>query len=41
MFKAIKDKIHKWMNSMADENQEQFGDKKLDCCGLNKEKKEE
>lgn len=41
MFKWIKKagkSIHSYMESVAEENTKQYGNKKLDCCDINKNK---
>lgn len=39
MFKKLKNSINKFLEKIADENKKTFGGEKLDCCGLNTEKK--
>jgi hypothetical protein len=39
MLENIKKKINSWMESLAESNKKEYGNKKLDCCGLNKEVK--
>jgi hypothetical protein len=41
MFDAIKKKLKEWVKSLAESNEEEFGGKKLECCGLNKEEKKD
>lgn len=38
MFKAIKSKLNKLLESIAAQNAKSFGTQKLDCCDLNKDK---
>lgn len=40
IFDKIKKAINKFLENLAKENKESFGDGKLDCCDLNKKKKE-
>lgn len=39
MFKKIKMKIRKLLEQIAKENKNSYGNKKIDCCDLNKSKK--
>ena len=34
--KNLKQKINAWLDSLAKENEKQFGTSKPDCCNLNK-----
>ena len=36
MFAKLKQKWREFLARLAKENEEQFGDEKLDCCNLNK-----
>lgn len=40
MFKAIKKAIVKFLNSLAESSQKEFGDERLDCCKLDRPKKD-
>lgn len=40
MFEKIKIKVQKFLEKIGQENQKTYGDKKMDCCDLNKPKKE-
>lgn len=38
MFEKMKIKIKKFMDTIAKQNQSTYGDKKINCCDLNKPK---
>jgi hypothetical protein len=40
LLRAIKDKINNWIQSMAKDNEKEYGDKELSCCNLNKKEGE-
>ena len=39
MIKSIKKAFNNFLKKLGDSNEKSFGDKKLDCCGLNEDKK--
>jgi hypothetical protein len=41
MFLKIKKGIQRWLNAIADQNKQSFGNQKLDCCDLNKPRKKD
>ncbi len=39
LLQGIKNKINSWIKSLAKENEQEYGNKELSCCGLNEKKK--
>lgn len=38
-WKRLKKRIHKYLEKMAEKNKKLYGHKRLNCCGLNEDKK--
>lgn len=39
IWKRIKNSVHRYLETMAEENKKSFGSGRLDCCQLNKNQK--